>query len=103
MEHATDLFFKYIWNSVIHGLYTEIVKLIVDSDSHQLKQALLIRSRLPDRIVDATQTIPTIRPGNYGALIQISNLLVKGAEIHFDIKSKLLKCCGWDKFVSEFL
>lgn len=34
MEHATDLFFKYIWNSVIHGLYTEIVKLIIESDSH---------------------------------------------------------------------
>jgi hypothetical protein len=50
LEILTVIFFNFPWNSLFQRLYYEVVNLVFSSDSFHMKQALLVKAKLADRI-----------------------------------------------------
>ncbi|EFC42287.1 predicted protein [Naegleria gruberi] len=105
-----DLFFKYEFNSMLHCLVFDMIKIVLTGTNSEMKMSLLVDTELCQKILKAHEKNKAViqKPkgaslGLMGFVIEISNLLKKLSEINPDIAKHLSSIEGWKEFTSGFL
>ncbi|KAF0974162.1 hypothetical protein FDP41_006772 [Naegleria fowleri] len=105
-----DLFFTYEYNSMLHVLVFDMIKIVMTGTNTDMKLSLLQDTELCQKILKAVeknkaklQEPKGSSLGYMGFLIDISNLLKKTGDANTEVAKYLSGVEGWKEFTTGFL
>jgi hypothetical protein len=109
ISYIIDLFFKFEWNNMLHGLVESIIRTILDTDSLILKQSCFVSGRLVDRVLEAyaknaeaVKAKKGCRLGYMGHVVRLCGAIAYVLDRDVKLKQQLLgeQIKEWDAFVA---
>jgi serine/threonine-protein phosphatase 6 regulatory subunit 3 len=109
ISYIIDLFFKFEWNNMLHGLVESIIRTILDTDSLILKQSCFIQGKLVDRVLEAyaknaeaVKARKGCRLGYMGHVVRLCGAIAYVLDRDVKLKQQLLldQVKEWDAFVA---
>lgn len=107
IETITALFQEFCWHSLLHGAYEQLVLVVLQSSSMELKSRLLISAKLPKVLIrlcaDQAQNGRglAIRRGSLGHVTRLANILENASKIQDYIRGVLDATKGWRQFYTS--
>jgi hypothetical protein len=104
LEVITGLFEEFKWNSLLHGVYEQLVLAVLRTNSTDLKSSLFARARIPSvliRLGEAESRYGNgvlMRPGHAGHITRIANILDNSAKTQDYVRGVLDGTSRWREF-----
>jgi hypothetical protein len=107
IEVITGLFQELKWNSLLHCAYEQLVQVIVQSNSIELKSSLIVKAGLPSLLASLVETEEkygngvSMKTGQAGHVTRIANILVNAGQTY--LQSMLEGNARWQSFIEGVL